>query len=523
LRHRDDIAPYSAGGRNLVHVYDYPEQLHAFAAGDAPYVLDAERPRGAGTIVNIDDEALQLHLKVSGTVDAATVDALTAKPAFDTKGLRAALLRVARAYRDGRLSREHRALEDVLLARAPRAQLNAGSLGAVALSLDESYLFVQGPPGSGKSTKGAAMVVDLLAAGKRVAILANAHKAIHNLLHKIESEAERRGVAFSGIQRYSNETQMYTSTLEHPYVTPHPSNDALTQEHNLAAGTAWVFSRDELVAQYDYLVIDEAGQVSLANAIACAPCARNIVLLGDPLQLAQVSQGAHPVGLEASILEHLLAGATTVPEQRGIFLDESYRMHPAICDFISEAVYGGRLHAAPETRDHAVDSAGLHGSGLRFLPVTHAGNTQESPEEADAIAREIALLVQGTYHLRAGAPQPLDPGAILVVSPYNAQRRLLRATLRDAGLERVRVGTVDAFQGQQAPVVFYSMATSSGDDVPRSLGFLFEKNRLNVAVSRAQCMSVVVCSPRLLEAHCSTPEQMSLVNLLCRFVEAATA
>ncbi len=551
LRHCGDIAPYKHAPRdqNFVHVYEFPEQQHMLSEGDGAYLLDTTRPRGAGTIVKIDEDTLQLHLKVSREVDPLEIDALTTKPVYESGVIRSALLRVARSHLEGRLECEHPALYDLLLARKPRlrtghtlchperggmipdrpddvegsATQQLPELGAVALSLDSSYLFVQGPPGSGKSTRGAGMIVDLIAAGKSVAVLANTHKAIHNLLHKIEGEALRREVTFRGIQRYSSgaPSTRYESALANSPISCEPSNAALAQPHDLAAGTAWVFCREELIDRYDYLVIDEAGQVSLANAIACAPCARNIVLLGDPLQLAQVSRGTHPVGAEASVLEHLLGDAPTVPPQRGIFLDRSYRMHPGICAFISDAVYAGRLRAADGTSAHRVDSPGFCGSGLRFVPIDHVGNSRESPEEAASITHETALLLQGSYQLAAGVPQPLTANDILIVTPYNAQRRLIAACLREDGVHGIRVGTVDKFQGQQAPVVIYSMATSSGDDLPRGVGFLFERNRFNVAISRAQCLSVLVCSPRLLEVSCSTPEQMALVNLLCAFAEAA--
>lgn len=535
LRYRSDIPAYKLkpGQKNFVHVYDYPEQSHDLR-GD-PFVLDAAAPRSAGEIVRIDDDVLQLHLKVSGKVDPHMLEALAPRPGLHAGPQQQSLLRIGCAYRDATLEREYPALCDVLLRRRPRLLgrpagtlvqpgiPDARSISALAHALDRSYLFVQGPPGSGKSTKAAQVILDLLHSGNRVAILANAHKAIHNLLQKIEEEALDRKQSFRGIQRYSETTpgSRYESRLAQSFIISTEDNDALAQPHDLAAGTAWVFSREELEGSYDYLVVDEAGQVSLANAIACAPCARNLILLGDPLQLAQVSQGSHPAGIELSVLEHLLGDDATVPPDRGVFLDRSYRMHPDICAFISEAVYAGRLRADDDTHAHRIDSPGLSGSGLRYLQIAHEGNSRESPEEADAIVREVLLLLQGSFQLRPSAVEPLTQGQILIVSPYNAQRRLLRECLQAIGLDEIRVGTVDKFQGQEAPVVFYSMATSSGDDLPRDLTFLFEKNRLNVAISRAQCLSALVSSPRLLDVRCSTPDQMALVNLLCRFAEVA--
>ena len=280
---------------------------------------------------------------------------------------------------------------------------------------------------------------------------------------------------------------------------------------------------DAAAKAFDVLIVDEAGQLSIADAIACARAAPNLVLLGDPLQLAQVSQAKHPPGMGFSILEHLLGNDATIPEHRGIFLPESYRMHPKICAFISETVYEGRLQAASGNDVNAIVSPDGVASGLRWEPIEHEHNGRSSEEEAEAVVREVRALLTSKYQTRTHPLQPLTEQHILVVSPYNAQRVLVRQRLRAAGYGNVDVGTVDKFQGLQAPVVIYSMATSSGETLPRDMQFLFEKNRFNVAISRAQCLSVLVCSPRLLEIACRTPEQIALVNLLCAYAQEAQA
>jgi superfamily I DNA and/or RNA helicase len=263
-------------------------------------------------------------------------------------------------------------------------------------------------------------------------------------------------------------------------------------------------------------VIDEAGQVSLADALAMGTAARNLILLGDPLQLAQVSQGTHPPGTGLSVLEHLLGDEwTTVPPDMGVFLDRTRRMHPDVCRFVSEVVYDGRLEGTEATTRQST----AFGTGLRWLPVEHAGNQVASPEEAARVAQEIRRMVGGSWTNQEGVVGTLRQADFVVVAPYNAQVRRLRTALAAAGLGDVPVGTVDKFQGREAPVVFYSMATSSADTVPRGLEFLFSRNRLNVAISRAQCLAHVVASPRLLESRARTIEQMRLINALCRFVE----
>jgi uncharacterized protein len=231
-----------------------------------------------------------------------------------------------------------------------------------------------------------------------------------------------------------------------------------------------------------------------------------------------VRQGVHPGRSGCSVLEHLLGGDPTIAEDRGIFLAETWRMHPDVCSFVSDLSYGGRLVSAAGRERQRIDSLGLTGAGLRFVPVEHEGNAQQAPEEARVIASAIGHLLDGGCVTDCeGRKRPLTPADILVVAPYNMQVRCLAGVL-PAGVE---VGTVDKFQGRQAPVVFFSMTSSTGEDVPRGLEFLFSRNRFNVAISRARAMAVVVCSPHLLNVTCRTVEQMRLVNAVCRFAERA--
>ncbi len=240
-----------------------------------------------------------------------------------------------------------------------------------------------------------------------------------------------------------------------------------------------------------------------------------------------MSRGSHPLHVGDSVLQHLLGNDQTVPEDRGIFLDVSYRMQPDICAFVSDAMYENRLHAADSTRGHRVTTKAREYAGLYFLAIDHSGNSSSSIEEANEIVAQILLLLEEGWVVdskpqeRNEIPRRATARDIIVVAPYNAQRRLIQNKLRHAGITDVRVGTVDKFQGQEAAIVFYSMATSSGEDVPRNVEFLFERNRFNVAISRARAASVLVCSPRLLDIRCRTPEQMALANLLCAFAESA--
>jgi superfamily I DNA and/or RNA helicase len=265
-----------------------------------------------------------------------------------------------------------------------------------------------------------------------------------------------------------------------------------------------------------YLFIDEVGQVSLANTVAMGVSARNVILVGDQMQLSQPLKGSHPGRSGLSALEHLLGDAATVPPERGVFLSKTRRMHPDLCRFISDAFYDGRLIAEAENERQRLvlnpdaDPA-LAPTGLRFISIEHEGCSQKSEPEADRVRKLYHSLLAQRWTDREGRLRPIGIDDILVVSPYNMQVNLLRSRLP----EGARVGTVDKFQGQEAAVVLISMATSSGDDLPRQIEFLYSRNRLNVAISRARCLAVIVASPRLLETSCSTIEQMRLVNALC--------
>jgi len=253
--------------------------------------------------------------------------------------------------------------------------------------------------------------------------------------------------------------------------------------------------------------------MALTDALAVGTAARELILLGDPNQLAQVSQGSHPPGAGASVLGHLLGEDETVRPEMGEFLEQTWRMRPEVNRYISETFYEGRLEPAEICLERSVALR----NGLRFVEIEHEGHRVASVEEAEFVRDEIERLL-GKPYVDEHGERELRQEDVVVVAPYNAQVRCLRAKIPD---RRVRIGTVDKFQGQEAPFVFYSMASSSGEDVPRGLDFLFSRNRLNVAISRAKCLAYLVASPRLLDANCRTVEQMRLANALCRFVEAA--
>jgi len=460
-----------------------------------------------------DDTGVLTVLRGVDRVDEALPTALTPGRPLRDGVKRDALMRFARAYTHG--GHEYPALNAVLERRPPDVRLDLDPVGA-ALSLRQSYLFVQGPPGSGKTWQGARMAIALMREGKRVGVTALSHKAIHNFLRAVQHEADTQGFSFAGAKRGDPETE--TAFVSRCVVTSTDTDVCADPAFQLVAGTAWPFSRETVDVHsaerpLDALFVDEAGQLALADVLAVGTAARSLVLLGDPNQLPQVSQGSHPEGSGRSVLEHLLGDHETVPPDRGLFLAQTWRLRPELAAFTSNAYYEGRLDHAPVTERRSL----AEGNGARWIPVEHEGHGQSSDEEARAIAAAVAELLGTSFADENGVTRPLEGADVLVVAPYNAQVRMLRARLPEA----VAVGTVDKFQGQQAPVVFVSMASSTSEEAPRGIGFAFDRNRFNVATSRAQCRAVLVCAPALLDADCATVAQMRLVSAVCRFVELA--
>lgn len=523
-----------ADGRSFIYTLRFVEQEHKLSPGGG--IVDVTSGR-AVNVVEIDDATGILRLRRGQNRHGEPLPTgLMPGGPYNTTEQRAGLRRLAgvvlkEGIDDGG---SFRALRDVLLRRPPRiAGIARGAplqdrspqiedLQALAERLEESCLFIQGPPGSGKTWAGAQIALHLLDRGKRVGIAAGSHKAIHNLLHEIEDGALKQGVTFQGWKKCSsdNPESRFDSRLEQPLIVNEPSHGAFPPppDVRLVAGTAWLFAPESMDGTLDYLILDEAGQVSLADALAIGTAASNLILLGDPLQLAQVSQGTHPDGAGCSVLEYLLGDHGTIPPDRGIFLDRTRRMHPDVCRFVSEVVYENRLESLEQCVRQRVDALGpLSGAGMRYIEVRHAGNTRASVEESDAIAAAIAELSGTTVTESDGTSRPLQLDDLMVVTPYNAQVRCLTDRLPGG----VRIGTVDKFQGQEAHIVFFSMATSSGTEAPRNVEFLYSRNRLNVAVSRARSLAVLVCNSDLLHLNPHTVEQMRLANALCRLVELA--
>jgi predicted RecB family nuclease len=380
--------------------------------------------------------------------------------------------------------------------------------------LDGSFVPIQGPPGTGKTFTGAHIISTLVQAGQRVGVTAMSHHAIDNLMEATVA----RFVADGNVDELHAARRSSDGDLAH--VTYVDDNGAAAKpDFNVVAGTPWLFAstamRDNPV---DVLIVDEAGQLGLADTLAASISAANVILLGDPQQLPQVSQASHPNGAGASALEHILGDDRTVSADRGVLLDVTWRMHPRVCKFVSDTSYESKL-ASHESCAGQSTAAGV---GLRWVRAEHAGRSTESPEEAELVARTIGDLMGSDWTDQHGVTRPLTAADFIVVAPYNDQRRLIESVLaKDSATKAVPVGTVDKFQGREAAVVVFSMATSSKEFMPRTSEFLFSKNRLNVAISRARCLAYLVCTDDLLDTRARTVEEMTLISALCSFVERA--
>jgi uncharacterized protein len=520
-----------------IYRYRFPAQEHKIKLGGTLYDPELPNPLEAktGTAEAIDDVAGMIDIKRPGDWQGRHPEAVVPLDFIGAAAQREALTRIGGWIADNGVAAEssrYQAARDLLLRRPPRAgqepgsalvrETESGSEAALRLatSLDATTLAIQGPPGSGKTTTGAQMVLALVRAGRKVGITGMSHKVIGNLVAAVLEAGDVRVV----------QKAKPDEALDHPSCRQTDDNadvvEALASGScDVVAGTPWLWARPDMADSVDTLFVDEAGQMSLANVIAASCAARNVVLLGDPQQLEQPIQGVHPAGAGASSLGHLLDEAETVPPDRGLFLERTYRMHPAITAFTSELFYEGKLTSVPGLEQQRVladglnpEFAGLAGSGMRWIAVEHDGRTNASPEEADRVCEIWNALVGRTWVDRKGDEQTIGPTDIVIVSPFNAHRLLIQELLPNA-----RVGTVDKFQGQQAPVSIYTMATSRPEDAPRGLGFLLSLNRLNVATSRARALAIVVASPRLLDVVPGTPDQLRMANGLAGAQAAATA
>jgi uncharacterized protein len=519
------VAQVGGTAKTPVHRYRFPPQETELRGAE-----DLRKLGGAkfGSVEAISFADATIDIKKRRDSAGTHPEAVFAHRHIDPKVMAEALYRISAYVANHGLIGDgpYQAARDLLLKAAPRTagqplqrEGETAVQAAVRLckNLNGGILPIQGPPGAGKTFTGAQMICESVRRGRTVGITANGHKVIRNLINAAIKAAEEQGLDLHCCQKAAEmeETQ--------PHLSFAKSNKdvfaALEDGAMVGAGTAWVWAAPEAFEIVDVLFVDEAAQMSLADVLAVSQAAKMVVLIGDPQQLDQPMQGSHPEGTDVSALDHILGGQRTISPDKGLFLDQTWRLHPDICAFTSELFYDGKLVSRPGLERQIIKADSLiFGSGLRYLPVIHHGNQNCSPEEASVIGAlvEGILASKAMWVDRESRQKPVTLDDIMIITPYNAQVFEIQRRLPG-----VQVGTVDKFQGQEAPIAIYSTATSSRADAPRGMEFLYSLNRLNVATSRARCMCIMVGSPELCEVECRTPRQAQLANAFCRFLELA--
>ena len=522
-------------GQQVFAIFDPPvpdgvKQQDPTSRGAAEAVICTEQACVGRSIAFPDDGVIVEHTLPKGTPEYDAVPmALTPSGPPNAAILEAAIRRYAVQSAEAWPQMHPCAVADLLVRRPPRTRTGGGlpavgedtataAITRACLEVDDSYVAVQGPPGTGKTFTGSKVIADLvLNHGWKVGVVAQSHSVVENMLDAvIDAHVPKARVVKKDNHIGSDKWTVLRDNKEYAKAL-----DAAGTTGMVFGGTAWTFGSEKNfpTRSLDLLVIDEAGQFSLANTLAVAGAARNLLLLGDPCQLPQVSQGTHPEPVDASALGWLINHHGTLPAELGYFLERTYRMHPALCRAVSALAYDERLHShEPETTGRL-----LHGvdPGVRTVYVDHQGNSTSSPEEAAAVLRQIQGLLGTPWRAKVGVPDtPLTPNDVIVVAPYNSQVHLIARVLDAAGLGDVRVGTVDKFQGRQAAVVIVSMTASAIDDVPRGMGFLLSRNRLNVAVSRGQWLAVLIRSRALTDYLPTTPQALEELGAFLGLCEA---
>ena len=513
--------------------YSFPPQDLDARPQDTVYNCEGNK---IGTVEEVNYAARTIDIKKMVKTADAHPTAVVLHNRVPSDILRQALMRLGEAVLTRGLSPgdPFRAAMDLLLRRPPPLEGAGSSLQRpgettveaacrIARSLDGNVLAIQGPPGTGKTYTGAHIICTLVNAGLKVGVTAVSHKVIVNLLEATAAQAHDNGLSINIVHRQTGEYEGEWE-IRRKYNYGEIRSGLESGSIDVLGATAWCWARPDFEQNVDVLIVDEAGQMALSNVLAAAPAGRSLVLLGDPQQLEQPLQSSHPEGSEVSALYHLLAGEQTMPADKGLFLAETYRLHPDIAQFTSEIYYEGKVEARPELEQQAIVANGeavspFTGSGLIYVPVPHMGNQARSLEEAGVVKTIVDdLTSRCRWRDKQGSVNSVTREDILIVAPYNAQVAALVEAIPTLG---ERIGTVDRFQGQEAPVVIYSMTSSSPDDAPRGMEFLYNRFRFNVATSRAQALCILVGSLELFRPECRTPHQMRMANGFCRYLELA--
>ncbi|MBS0286706.1 MAG: TM0106 family RecB-like putative nuclease [Proteobacteria bacterium] len=533
---RTDRSPFkpTSRARNLAYEYKFDTNQEFKGISDNYYILGEETEEGRNkkvTVIKEQSNFDQGHIVLQSKEEPPRIVSLIPDEFVPPQPIPESIYQQVKAFEQGKLG--DCAIIDFLKRATPRIlghQSGAPVVSSqdegerlqqiinVISNLDNSYLAIQGPPGAGKTYTCKHVIAELLKRNMKIGISSNSHKAINNLLIGTVEYCKKERI--QGHFFCTKKTEEVLEQLGVSIITNNEISQNLKSSCVIGT-TAWGFARDDLAGKLDYLFIDEAGQVSVANLIAMSRSTKNIILIGDQMQLGQPSQGSHPDDSGLSILEYLLHDRPTIPDDMGVFLGKTHRMHSAINQFISKAIYEGKLESDPGNDTQKIDVPNDYEgilnkeAGIVYVPISHEGNTQSSNEEVEKIVKLAKELLGRTYTDKKGKQKIIEWDDILFVAPYNHQVNKLKYALG----ERARVGSVDKFQGQEAPIVFLSMCASNANDSPRGMDFLFNENRINVAISRAQCLAIVVYSPSLTHTFANNVQQASMMNVFCMLVQ----
>jgi uncharacterized protein len=515
--------PPSGKGKIYTDIYSYPYQEVDFKTKDEIYECGGFK---IGTLEEYNPYERTVKIKKTGKTNDLHPSAVYRFSIVRAGELENSSISICEdIIENGMDGEKFKAIKDILLHRLPDSGTSIVVPDGIHIlnhaynivdSLNESYLPIQGPPGAGKSYTGSHLIQHLLQQGKKIGVSAISHKVINGLL---TSTKKLVGDDFTIIHKVSDKS------IKYDYQVTSNNSDCENLANGsgpvLIGGTSWLFARDGMEGSLDYLIIDEGGQLSLANLLSISRAAKNLIILGDCQQLEQPIQASHPDGADLSALEYIQGENATIPEEQGLFLDKTFRLHPEICQFNSELFYENRLRATGGNEGQSV-SGPMNLKPLMYKEVKHHGNSNYSLEEVAFIGELVNGLMNAkhTYSIYNNETNTLETNIltlsdIMIVAPFNAQVQRLKDKLPNG----IEIGTVDKFQGREAPVVIFSVTSSSPEDAPRGMDFLYSQSRLNVASSRAQCSFVMIANKEIFEASCKSPSQMKLANAYCRFLE----
>ena len=531
---RTNTEPFkpTARARSLAYEYRFDPNQEFKANAKSYYVLGMKNKKGNDLQASLLPEHSDLakgKITLKSTVELPQVVTLVPDEYVNPNPIPKAIDSMVNAYEQGNLG--DCAILDFLERKSPRITGRQDLSSAIVessipeermqetiaavINLDNSYLTIQGPPGAGKTYTGKHIIAELVKQGKKVGISSNSHKAINNLLLGTAEYCAQNQILAKCYCTKNTGNEIEASKIE---VIKNSDIHSKIENGCIVGTTAWGFCRDELADQFDYLFIDEAGQVSVANLIGMSKSAKNLILMGDQMQLGQPSQATHPADSGLSVLDYLLHETPIIKPEMGIFLGTTYRMHSKVNEYISHAIYEGQLISHQQNDKQQIEvPPDYQGevnqtAGVIFLPIDHEGNTQASDEEVELIKQKTDELIGRIFTDKSGNQRPISWSDMLFVAPYNHQVNKLKQALGD----QAKVGSVDKFQGQEAPVVFFSLCTSDPSESPRGIDFLFDKHRTNVAISRAQALAIIVGNPNLFSTDVNSLEQMKKVNVLAR-------